>query len=172
MKCVFSNIFLHRQVVGTSPNLTITVSTETAGKYICKASVVGFPEISAMASVYLKGPPTITSARRQYGITGVNTRVECTAFSVPKVKISFKKTSSLLFLFLLRKYCCHFFRFSIYFSSLVKKNTGKTRVVDIHGPWNQYEQQSRLFNYWRTIARRHQINIDYKGEPIKTFRLL
>lgn len=75
------------QVVGASPNLTIAVSSETAGKYICKASVVGFHEISATASVYLKGPPTITSARRQYGITGVNTRVECIAFSVPKVNV-------------------------------------------------------------------------------------
>ncbi|XP_031627959.1 irregular chiasm C-roughest protein-like isoform X2 [Contarinia nasturtii] len=74
------------KVVGASSNLTIIVSTETAGKYFCKASVVGFPEISATASVYLKGPPTITSARRQYGITGVNTRIECTAFSVPKAR--------------------------------------------------------------------------------------
>ncbi|XP_055303308.1 irregular chiasm C-roughest protein-like isoform X2 [Sitodiplosis mosellana] len=74
------------KVVGASTNLTITVSPETAGKYICKASVVGFPEISAIATVFLKGPPTITSARRQYGITGVNTRVECTAFSVPKAR--------------------------------------------------------------------------------------
>lgn len=47
--------------------------------------MVGFAEISATATVFLKGPPTITSARRQYGTTGMNTRIECTAFSVPKV---------------------------------------------------------------------------------------
>lgn len=77
------------QVVGASPNLTISVTNETAGKYTCKASVVGFAEISTTATVFLKGPPTITSARRQYGITGVDTRVECKAFSVPKVKFNF-----------------------------------------------------------------------------------
>lgn len=78
-------VYFYTKVVGASSNLTISVSPDTAGKYTCKASVVGFPEISSTASVFLKGPPTITSARRQYGITGVNTQVECTAFSVPKV---------------------------------------------------------------------------------------
>lgn len=77
------------QVVGATPNLTNTVSNETAGLYICKASVVGFPEISATASLFLRGPPTILSHRRQYGIIGVNTRVECKAFSVPKVRFSY-----------------------------------------------------------------------------------
>lgn len=73
-------------MVGATPNLTITVSNETAGLYICKASVVGFPEISATASLFLRGPPTILSHRRQYGVIGVNTRVECKAFAVPKVR--------------------------------------------------------------------------------------
>ena len=47
---------------------------------------MSFPEIVSTASVYLKGPPSITSARRQYGIIGDNTRIECVAFSVPKAR--------------------------------------------------------------------------------------
>lgn len=62
------------------------MSTVTAGKYYCKASVIGFPEIVAVASIFLKGPPTITSSRRQYGIVGDSTRIECVAFSVPKAR--------------------------------------------------------------------------------------
>lgn len=73
-------------MVGTSSNLTITVSHETAGRYFCKASVMGFPEISAEAVIYLKGPPTITSQRRQFGIIGDNARIECVAFSVPRAR--------------------------------------------------------------------------------------
>ncbi|TMW40286.1 hypothetical protein DOY81_014634 [Sarcophaga bullata] len=50
------------RVVGASPNLTFSVSNETAGRYYCKANVPGYPEISADAYVYLKGSPTISSA--------------------------------------------------------------------------------------------------------------
>lgn len=73
-------------MVGTYSNFTFRVTHETAGKYYCKASVVGFPEIVAFASVFLKGPPSITSPRRQYGIVGDSIRIECTAFSVPKAR--------------------------------------------------------------------------------------
>lgn len=72
--------------MGTSSNLTVVVSHETAGAYKCKASVMGFPEISAEASIYLKGPPSITSPRQQFGIIGDNARIECVAFSVPKAR--------------------------------------------------------------------------------------
>lgn len=47
---------------------------------------MGFPEIGAEASVYLKGSPSIRSSRRQFGIPGDTARVECIAFSVPKAK--------------------------------------------------------------------------------------
>ena len=72
------------QVVGTSANLTLDVDTDTAGRYYCKASVMGFPEVGAEASVYLKGPPTIISHKTQFGIQGDNVRLECVAFSIPK----------------------------------------------------------------------------------------
>jgi hypothetical protein len=72
------------KVVGTSANLTLDVDSDTAGRYYCKASVMGFPEVGAEASVYLKGPPTIISHRTQFGIQGDNVRLECVAFSIPK----------------------------------------------------------------------------------------
>lgn len=78
--------FFLLQVVGTSPNLTIKVTHETAGRYCCKASVMGFPEISSEAMVYLKRSPIITSQRTQFGIIGDNAHIECIAFSIPKAR--------------------------------------------------------------------------------------
>ena len=75
-----------QQVVSTSPNLTVVVSQDTIGRYLCKASVPGFPDISEQATVYVKGSPTITSSRRQFGTPGDTTRVECIAFSIPKAR--------------------------------------------------------------------------------------
>lgn len=43
------------QRVGRTPNLTLTVDTHTTGRYLCKASVDGYPEIEAEASVFIKG---------------------------------------------------------------------------------------------------------------------
>jgi len=72
--------------VSTSPNLTITVTQETIGRYFCKASVPAFPDIVEQATVYLKGPPTITSTRRQFGTPGEAVKIECIAFSIPKAR--------------------------------------------------------------------------------------
>nr|CAD7256088.1 unnamed protein product [Timema shepardi] len=72
------------KVVGTSVNLTVEVDPDTAGRYYCKASVMGFPEIGAEATIYLKGPPTIISHHTQFGIQGDNVRLECVAFSIPR----------------------------------------------------------------------------------------
>lgn len=47
---------------------------------------MGFQEIGAEATIYLKGPPSISSPRRQFGITGDNARLECVSFSVPKAR--------------------------------------------------------------------------------------
>ncbi|XP_024083061.1 irregular chiasm C-roughest protein-like isoform X2 [Cimex lectularius] len=81
------------RVAGTSANLSLNVNSETAGRYYCKATVIGFPEIGAEAVVYVKGPPQIISHRSQFGVPGDNARVDCTAYSVPpqtKVLWSFK----------------------------------------------------------------------------------
>ncbi|XP_049959878.1 irregular chiasm C-roughest protein [Schistocerca serialis cubense] len=72
------------KVVGTSVNLTLDVERHTAGRYYCKASVMGFPEVGAEATVYLKGPPTISSQRTQFGQQGDTVRLECVAYSIPK----------------------------------------------------------------------------------------
>lgn len=84
---VYTHISCHSvcfQVVGTSANLTLDVDANTAGRYYCKASVMGFPEVGAEAAIYLKGPPSIISHRTQFGIQGDNVRLECVAFSIPK----------------------------------------------------------------------------------------
>ncbi|ALC48822.1 rst [Drosophila busckii] len=74
------------RVVGTSSNLTFSVSNETAGRYYCKANVPGYAEISADAYVYLKGSPNIGSQRLQYGLIGDTARIECFANSVPRAR--------------------------------------------------------------------------------------
>ena len=47
---------------------------------------MGFPEIGAEATIYLKGPPSITSTKKQFGIPGDTSRIECIAFSIPKAR--------------------------------------------------------------------------------------
>lgn len=46
----------------------------------------GYADIIEQATVYLKGPPTITSARRQFGTPGESVALECIAFSIPKAR--------------------------------------------------------------------------------------
>lgn len=64
----------------------MTASSETAGRYFCKANVPGFPEIKAAADVFLKQPPKITSSRQQYGAIGDTTQLECSAISIPRAR--------------------------------------------------------------------------------------
>ncbi|KAI8433726.1 hypothetical protein MSG28_015714 [Choristoneura fumiferana] len=71
-------------VKGKAPNLKIQVKNETAGRYICKATVEGYPEIESEATVFIKGTPTILSNRTQFGSEGDIVRIECAALSVPK----------------------------------------------------------------------------------------
>lgn len=73
------------KVVGTSPNLTIGVSSDHVGSYTCRASVMGIL-IEAEANIYLKGPPSITSTKKQFGIPGETVQIECVAFSIPKAR--------------------------------------------------------------------------------------
>lgn len=86
-KKTYSNqINLQPRVVGTSNILKITASIETAGRYFCKASSSGFPEIRAEATVILKGPPKIISPNEQYPSNRDaenNFEIECTAISIP-----------------------------------------------------------------------------------------
>lgn len=79
-------LFYQIQQVGHTPNITFKVTEESAGRYLCKAEVLGFPIISSEATVYLKRPPIIESNERQFGRPGDNVRIECQAFSVPKAR--------------------------------------------------------------------------------------
>ncbi|XP_041985812.1 irregular chiasm C-roughest protein-like isoform X2 [Aricia agestis] len=71
--------------VGRTSNLTLTVDTHTSGRYLCKASVEGYKEIEAEASIFIKGPPKILSNNTQFGSQGDAVHIECAAFSVPKI---------------------------------------------------------------------------------------
>ncbi|KAE8737474.1 hypothetical protein FOCC_FOCC017062 [Frankliniella occidentalis] len=72
------------RVVGSLPNLTFKVEAERAGRYYCRASVPGYPEIGAEAAVLVKGPPKVLSPHTQWGHVGDNARVECIVASVPR----------------------------------------------------------------------------------------
>uniref|UniRef100_A0A1A9ZLV7 Ig-like domain-containing protein n=1 Tax=Glossina pallidipes TaxID=7398 RepID=A0A1A9ZLV7_GLOPL len=74
------------RVVGTSANLSLKVTTESAGRYYCKAVVEGFPEIGAEATIYVKRAPIITSHKVQFGAVGHRAKIDCLAFSIPKAE--------------------------------------------------------------------------------------
>ncbi|XP_031628454.1 irregular chiasm C-roughest protein-like [Contarinia nasturtii] len=76
----------HPKVVGTKKKLKLIVSSDTAGRYFCKASVPGFPEIKSAADVFLKSPPKITSSNQQFGTVGDTTHLECSAISIPRAR--------------------------------------------------------------------------------------
>ncbi|XP_052562384.1 irregular chiasm C-roughest protein-like isoform X1 [Culex pipiens pallens] len=82
-------VWVHEEsgrVMSTLANLTLTVTHATTGRYFCQGSVLGFPEVEAKASVFLKGPPSIGSPRQQFGTVGDTGQLECEAFSVPVAK--------------------------------------------------------------------------------------
>ncbi|XP_015605672.1 irregular chiasm C-roughest protein isoform X2 [Cephus cinctus] len=74
------------RMVATSPNISVLVSPETAGRYYCKASVPGFPELTGYANIYIRAAPSIVSQRTQYVPDEGVVKVECTAISVPKAE--------------------------------------------------------------------------------------
>uniref|UniRef100_A0A182NVG0 Ig-like domain-containing protein n=1 Tax=Anopheles dirus TaxID=7168 RepID=A0A182NVG0_9DIPT len=72
------------QVVSSAANVTLVVTGTTAGRYYCKASVQGFPEVEADATVFLRGPPAINSPRQQFGAVHDSAQLECVALSIPR----------------------------------------------------------------------------------------
>jgi len=58
------------QVRGHGRILNVTISAATVGRYLCRASVRGFTEISADAHILMKGPPKIFSrpAKQSAGV--------------------------------------------------------------------------------------------------------
>lgn len=62
-------LWIHEEsdrIVATSPNISIVVSPETAGRYYCKAHVPGFSELTGYANIFIRAPPSIVSQRTQY----------------------------------------------------------------------------------------------------------
>ncbi|XP_043279028.1 irregular chiasm C-roughest protein-like [Venturia canescens] len=74
------------RIVATSPNISVVVSPETAGRYYCKAHVPGFPELTGYANVFIRAPPSIVSQRTQYVPDEGVVKVKCTAISVPRAE--------------------------------------------------------------------------------------
>ncbi|KAG8196700.1 hypothetical protein JTE90_023209 [Oedothorax gibbosus] len=71
-------------VLSTNSRLVIPQLTlDRAGRYTCRATVVGFAEISTDVLVFIKGPPRVQSPRIQYGLEGEIVRLECIIASVP-----------------------------------------------------------------------------------------
>ena len=52
------------QVRGYDDTLSVRISESTVGLYLCRASVKGFKEVSASASVLMRGPPRILRSQR------------------------------------------------------------------------------------------------------------
>lgn len=59
------------------------MTPETAGNYVCKATVNGFTSIETQAKVYIKRPPIITSKKTYVGKIGDDVEIECIAYSIP-----------------------------------------------------------------------------------------
>lgn len=70
--------------MGTTPNLTLNVEKGMGGRYICKASITGFPTVWEAGSIYIKGRPHINSNGQQFGEVGDLAVVECTAHAIPR----------------------------------------------------------------------------------------
>lgn len=60
------------------------IDESAVGKYVCRASVKGYREISASAEVFMKGPPRILNTQALfYGRVGSNVELTCDAFGIP-----------------------------------------------------------------------------------------
>ena len=75
------------RVVGVKKTLKFKLADDTAGKYYCRVSVQGYPEISVSATVYMKGPPSIqnkASQAVQISKEGETANLVCKSFAIPK----------------------------------------------------------------------------------------
>ena len=80
----------------SNSELTIKISEDTVGKYICRALVEGFPEVEGSAEVLMKGAPRFyEQSKIQYGQEGTDISIICNAFSIPPPeKVSWNITST------------------------------------------------------------------------------
>ena len=72
---------------GSKSELSLKISEETVGKYICRALVEGFPGVEGSAEVLMKGAPHFyEKSEVQYGQEGTDVKIVCNAFSIPPPK--------------------------------------------------------------------------------------
>ncbi|XP_066956832.1 irregular chiasm C-roughest protein-like [Macrobrachium rosenbergii] len=76
------------RLVGEGPSLHVVASRSNVGSYQCVAQVQGFADISATATIFLKGPPRIISEREQWGNQGETVLVECIVAAAPAPSLS------------------------------------------------------------------------------------
>ncbi|XP_068214786.1 irregular chiasm C-roughest protein-like [Palaemon carinicauda] len=76
------------RLVGEGPQLHVVASRSNVGAYQCVAQVDGFADVSATATIFLKGPPRIISEREQWGNQGETVLVECIVAAAPAPSIS------------------------------------------------------------------------------------
>ncbi|XP_053620744.1 irregular chiasm C-roughest protein-like isoform X1 [Plodia interpunctella] len=68
---------------GSDTTLSVKVTPDTAGRYICKA-VRDAEKAESEATIYIKAAPTILSNRTQFGSEGDMVDIDCYAKAVPK----------------------------------------------------------------------------------------
>ena len=77
------------QVIGYSTNLTIFISPDTVGTYLCVVGVKGYKQIQAAGSVQQRGPPVLQKSpesRVQYGALGETVQLLCQGRAEPRVE--------------------------------------------------------------------------------------
>lgn len=91
-----------RQVAST-PNISVVVNHETAGRYFCKAHVPGFPELTGYANIYIRASPSIVSQRVQYvpdeGVVKVILPLRFSFISIVHIHIRFLFSVLVFFFF-------------------------------------------------------------------------
>ena len=82
----YDHVFIF-QIIGSGPELRIVVRPDTAGLYICVATVrerdFEFPKLEGRVRVLIKGPPQIVSSAEQLGRMGDTVNIECSTVSIP-----------------------------------------------------------------------------------------
>ena len=76
------------QVIGYSSNLTIFISPDSVGTYLCQVAVRGYDQIQSAGSVHQRGPPVLQKSEEsgvQYGSLGETVQLLCQGRAQPQV---------------------------------------------------------------------------------------
>ena len=76
-------------VRATGADLLIpAMSYDQAGRYVCRASVAGFPEVETSTLLLIKGPPRVSAPAVQFGEVGSPATLDCRVHSLPQPSVS------------------------------------------------------------------------------------